>query len=622
MARPAGRGGRHSDVLSPDDWDRLRSRTKRADRREVHAPRVFLLIVAVVLVFWLAFMLSTALMSVGMTFPSLAIDDAGAATLACGAGACGSSTPQDYDVTPTAGSWAVVGARSTAQTGDVETCVFKDAGRTQSLACSNLAGLKNVEFVALDFHHTAAATRYARISRLSGSGETCATFDCGATTLTPGFSPFNGTWAAGQVVRVFNVVLQGNTNYRIGLVEISGTVDFGMALFNSNGQVDYAAGRSSAATQADIHGAGAGEGIFFRPAATDTFGLVVWSNNAGATANYRIDTRVETELFPNSWTTGGGAQADWFFAPPQPRGWNVVALRPLGSAGSPIDADFRLFNGPDHATLIRSSNAEANMVDFIVMNYANAPEDTAWVLTISFGPVGNFEIGLVSNPPALSSGVTEPFALTGNLGEARRLQLTAGVQYQVTFDPEDGSTGDIALGLYGPRVAQPNFTYGTRIDSLAGSDVWGAAPGGWFGANGIETFQYTPVLSGEYLLFAYRKSGSAASGVLRYFPTSLLPVEPQPFELALAQPWPSPARLGQTVRVRFALPHAGAATVALVDARGRIVRRLGAGDFDAGPHELAWDGRLEGGALAPAGVYVVSLDADGRTASRRLLWLP
>jgi hypothetical protein len=621
MARQAGRGGRQSDVLSPEDWDRLRSRAKRADRRDVHAPRVFLLIVAVVLVFWLAFMLSTALMSIGMEFPAVAIDDAGAATLPCAATSCASTTPQDFDVTPTAGRWAVVGARSTAQLGDVQTCVFKDAGRTQTLACSNLAGLKNVEFVALDFHHTPAATRYSRITRLSGSGEMCTTFDCGATTLLPGLTPFTGSWS-GQVVRVFNVVLQGNTPYRIGLVETSGTVDFGVALFNSAGQVDYAAGRTLAATQADIHGSGMGEGIFYRPAATDTFGLVVWSNNAGTTANYRIDVRQETELLPNASTNGGGSQADWFFAPPAPRGWNVVALRPMGSSGSPVDADLRLFNGPDHATLLRASNAEPNIVDFIVANYANVPEDTAWVLTISFGPVGNFELSLLSNPPALSSGISVPFDLTGSVGGGRRVQLTAGVQYQFVFDPADGTTGDIALGLYGPRVGQPLFTYGTRADSIAGSDAWGAAPGGWFGNNGIETFFFTPALSGEYLLFAYRKTGAAASGELRYFPTSLLPVEPMAHELELAPPWPSPARVGQSVRMRFALSRAGSATLVLVDARGRIVRRLGAGSFEAGPHDLAWDGRLEGGALAPAGVYVVRLDAEGRTATRRVLWLP
>ena len=65
-------------------------------------------------------------------------------------------------------------------------------------------------------------------------------------------------------------------------------------------------------------------------------------------------------------TTGGGAQADRYFVPPSPRGWNVLALRPIGSGGNPTDADLRLFDGFDHATLLKGSNADPGTVDFIV----------------------------------------------------------------------------------------------------------------------------------------------------------------------------------------------------------------------------------------------------------------
>jgi hypothetical protein len=581
--------------------------------------------VAVVLIFWLAFMLSTTLLSVGLEFPVLAIEDAGAAPLACAAGTCASTNPQDLEVTGSAGSWAVVGSRSTTQAGDVRTCLYKDAARTQQLACSNLAGLKNVEFVAFDFHHTPAATRYARIDRLSGSGEMCTTFDCGANVLVPSFTPFTGTWASTQVVRVFNVVLQANTPYRIGLVETSGTVDFGVALFHSAGQVDYAADRTNAAAQADAHGNGLGEGVFYRPAVSDTFGFVVWSNNAGATANYRIDVREETELLPNTVISGGGGtQADYFFVPPAPQGWNVLALRPLGSLGSPTDADLRFFDGPDHATTLKASNAEAGVVDFIVGNYANVPQDTAWVLAVSFGPIGLYDLDLVSNPPLLAAGTNDPFALSGRVAGGRRVQLTAGVEYQFQFDPDPATRGDIALGIYGAKVGKLVFTYGTRNDSIAGSDVWGDAPAqGWTGDNGTEAFLFTPAFSGEYLWYAYRKTSEGPNGRLRFFPSSLVGADPGDANgLSLAQPWPSPARAGQRVTVRFDLPRRADARVSLVDARGRFVRRLASGELDAGPHQVQWDGRLDTGAFAPAGVYLVRIESEGIARSRRMLWLP
>ncbi len=91
---------------------------------------------------------------------------------------------------------------------------------------------------------------------------------------------------------------------------------------------------------------------------------------------------------------------------------------------------------------------------------------------------------------------------------------------------------------------------------------------------------------------------------------------PAPAALAFAPPAPNPAR-GATL-LRFTTPR-GAARLVLLDVAGRRVRTLVDGALAAGAHELAWDGRDEGGAPAPAGLYWARLEANGERATRRLV---
>ena len=72
------------------------------------------------------------------------------------------------------------------------------------------------------------------------------------------------------------------------------------------------------------------------------------------------------------------------------------------------------------------------------------------------------------------------------------------------------------------------------------------------------------------------------------------------------------------VSVRFNLPHAGRASLRIVDLAGRLVAAPQEGAMAAGPHEARWDGRDARGRLAASGVYLAVLEADGRRLVRRL----
>jgi hypothetical protein len=89
--------------------------------------------------------------------------------------------------------------------------------------------------------------------------------------------------------------------------------------------------------------------------------------------------------------------------------------------------------------------------------------------------------------------------------------------------------------------------------------------------------------------------------------------------LALAAPYPNPAREGAVIA--FRLPTIGAAELSICDLAGRIVRRLGGGTWAAGEHHLDWDVRDERGERVAAGAYFARLRARGISLTREIIVL-
>ncbi|MBA4378990.1 MAG: hypothetical protein C0395_10140 [Gemmatimonas sp.] len=156
------------------------------------------------------------------------------------------------------------------------------------------------------------------------------------------------------------------------------------------------------------------------------------------------------------------------------------------------------------------------------------------------------------------------------------------------------------------------------LDGLLAAGTWGAL---WTSADGGQTWQdagsgLTPWLAVQAIASGDGRGyvGLDGGGVFRT--TSATPVaEPEPFPSAA-----SPAD-GLTVRpnplrgeaqIFFTLARAGRAELVVYDLAGRAVRTLHAGDLPAGPSVLAWDGAVDGGGRAAAGVYLLRLRADGR----------
>lgn len=117
-----------------------------------------------------------------------------------------------------------------------------------------------------------------------------------------------------------------------------------------------------------------------------------------------------------------------------------------------------------------------------------------------------------------------------------------------------------------------------------------------------------------------REMGGVTLNVHSSGTTDVAPGGPPVAELTLAPPRPNP--FAGSTTIRYALPHAGRVRLELFDLAGRRVRTLVAATQTAGPYEVLWDGRADGGARLGAGLYLGRLDLAGegvRTAKLLLL---
>lgn len=97
----------------------------------------------------------------------------------------------------------------------------------------------------------------------------------------------------------------------------------------------------------------------------------------------------------------------------------------------------------------------------------------------------------------------------------------------------------------------------------------------------------------------------------------LAAVLPSRLELAPAAPNPFNA----ATQIRFALAQSGWVELAVYNALGQEVRSLVGQGLDAGPHQMVWDGRDQGGREAATGMYLAVLRAGGQQAVQKLMLL-
>lgn len=126
-----------------------------------------------------------------------------------------------------------------------------------------------------------------------------------------------------------------------------------------------------------------------------------------------------------------------------------------------------------------------------------------------------------------------------------------------------------------------------------------------------------------YSLSAVDKSGGegARSAALEVALNG--PLVPLPTAWGLEPPYPNPASAIQSSRIPVLVPAGGgAAHVNVIDATGRLVRRLDVPSTAPGTTTLVWDGRNDAGKACAPGVYRAVLEASGVTRTVNVARVP
>jgi len=84
--------------------------------------------------------------------------------------------------------------------------------------------------------------------------------------------------------------------------------------------------------------------------------------------------------------------------------------------------------------------------------------------------------------------------------------------------------------------------------------------------------------------------------------------------------YPNPFR-GET-QIALSVPEAGEVTLKVYDVSGRQVATLVDGVLEAGSHQIAWDGRAEGGRRVAPGLYLAVVRMSGKEMTGKLFMLP
>jgi len=178
-----------------------------------------------------------------------------------------------------------------------------------------------------------------------------------------------------------------------------------------------------------------------------------------------------------------------------------------------------------------------------------------------------------------------------------------------------GSAGNLAMGTctaVNGGIRSMYYDYGSLDDSTC--LVRREDPSGYKSVMmefGFEGFQDS--LRNVFMQRVIEWSG------IQYFPGVEEKPPVKPTVLELMPPFPNP--FNNAVTIGFKLFEASPVTVTVYDLTGRIVRDFDIADAPSGPNLLRWDARTENGELLPTGTYLYRVEACGKSAGGKIVYI-
>ena len=92
-----------------------------------------------------------------------------------------------------------------------------------------------------------------------------------------------------------------------------------------------------------------------------------------------------------------------------------------------------------------------------------------------------------------------------------------------------------------------------------------------------------------------------------------------PVAARLVPAWPNP--FNPVTTTGFELDLAGPASLRIYDASGRLIRTLAGGIYEAGLHEIVWNGTGDDGRRVSSGVYFCRFESSSFSQTQKLVLL-
>lgn len=175
-----------------------------------------------------------------------------------------------------------------------------------------------------------------------------------------------------------------------------------------------------------------------------------------------------------------------------------------------------------------------------------------------------------------------------------------GIDDQVVLSYDLSRSAAVNLQVVAVETGQTVRWLASQLDQIAGRQVFrwdGRADDGSLLGNGVYRFELQAAITGAVILQGTMEVVSDTG-----MATNLL-VNPQRFAAGLE------GALDLTTQLTYKLTNRGLVTVTVLDAQGRVVRKLvERGERAAGNNGEMWDGLFDAGAMVPDGLYTFKVD--------------
>lgn len=283
--------------------------------------------------------------------------------------------------------------------------------------------------------------------------------------------------------------------------------------------------------------------------------------------------------------------------------WAVAGVRSSATA----DYNLTLYADNNHNFPYASSGFPGATVDFVVGDYNHSRLGNEHIqITRVSGSTSDYRLQWKSGSEALQYGAGSFHAYdlvwpSADVVHAHDILIDGGATggRDVTIDVIDLSGAmDLGVALFKSDGAE---YYAAHANAVAKADAQGVG--------GTETIAYHASSTDDYGLVVFNQNDSGGDYRITVRDAGIGGVgDEEPLALSL---FSSPNPSSGASSIRYNLPRAGPAEVAIYDIQGRVVRLLVDEERPAGEYTVTWEGRDNQGQPVGDGVYIARLRFGG-----------